>query len=79
MKVLQGEKHTTLYPTIEKDRERAFMHKEATVLTPSKNRVVMLNREYKEEGWHMVQFIMKKEKFQEYINELQKVCDSLED
>lgn len=77
MKTVQGEKHTTLYPNVSPERERAFTDKNATVLTPNKDRVVMLNRAYKE-GWHMVQFIMKKEEFQEYINELQKVCDSLE-
>ncbi|UUV46030.1 hypothetical protein [Bacillus phage vB_BanS-Thrax3] len=77
MKAVQGQKHTTLYPNVEKHRERAFAHKNATVLTPKKKNVIMLNRAYKE-GWHTVQFIMKKEEFQEYINELQKVCDSLE-
>lgn len=81
MKAVQGQKHTTLYPNVEKHRERAFAHKNATVLTPKKNNVIMLNRaykSYKDEGWHTVQFTMKKEEFQEYINELQKVCDSLE-
>ena len=77
MKTVQSQKHTTLYPNVEKHRERAFAHKNATVLTPNKSRVTMLNRAYKE-GWEMVQFTMKKEEFQEYINELQKVCDSLE-
>lgn len=87
MYVKKTEKGTFIYPTTTETRYHAkLLPYSHTVfpyvsVTQRDNKVTMLHASRKDgEPWNLVQFSsLTKEQLQEYINELQKVCDKLED
>ena len=69
----------TIYPFVKDGLYQSYGLQKATVINNLGKKANILHRAHKDDSWSTVQMQMSKEQFQLYINELQKVCDELQE
>ncbi|PGP14607.1 hypothetical protein COA01_30095 [Bacillus cereus] len=79
IKYSEEESRTVIYPKVKQDSNFNPLHNASAVITEHMNSVTILHRLQNDEGrWKMVQFsAMNKQELQQYIDELQKICNRI--
>ncbi|MEJ1517881.1 hypothetical protein R3O67_32435 [Bacillus cereus] len=79
IKYSEEESRTVIYPKVKQDSNFNPLHNPSAVITEHMNSATILHRLQSEEGrWQMVQFsAMNKQELQQYIDELQKICNRI--